>query len=65
MAVPIPLCRYFSRVLTGSIYAVFDSYEIWGGVPAKFIKKADPAQTEEINKTIANNYAMYASWYKE
>ena len=39
--------------------------EIWGGVPAKFIKKADPEQTEEINKTIANNYAMYASWYKE
>lgn len=38
-------------------------YEIWGGVPAKFIKKADPAQTEEINKTIAHNYAMYASWY--
>ena len=40
-------------------------YEIWGGVPAKFIKKADPSQTEEINKKIANNYAMYASWYKE
>ena len=38
-------------------------YEIWGGVPAKFIKKADPAQTEEINKKIANNYAMYSSWY--
>ena len=41
------------------------AHEIWGGVPAKFIKKADPAQTEEINKKIANNYAMYASWYKE
>lgn len=39
-------------------------YEIWGGVPAKFIKKADPAQTAEINEKIANNYAMYASWYK-
>ena len=38
-------------------------YEVWGGVPAKFIKKADPAQTEEINLRIANNYAMYASWY--
>lgn len=38
-------------------------YEIWGGVPARFIKKADPAQTEEINKKIANNYAMYSSWY--
>lgn len=40
-------------------------YEIWGGVPAKFIKKADPSQTEEINKKIAHNYAMYASWYQE
>ena len=38
-------------------------YEIWGGVPAKFIKKADPEQTKEINERIANNYAMYASWY--
>lgn len=40
-------------------------YEIWGGVPAKFIKKADPSQTEEINKKIAHNYAMYASWYED
>ena len=40
-------------------------YEIWGGVPAKFIKKAEPEQTAEINKKIAHNYAMYASWYKE
>lgn len=40
-------------------------YEIWGGVPAKFIKKAEPAQTQEINEKIANNYAMYAGWYNE
>lgn len=40
-------------------------YEIWGGVPAKFIKKAEPEQTAEINKKIAHNYAMYATWYKE
>ena len=40
-------------------------YEVWGGVPAKFIKKADPAQTEEINLRIANNYAIYSSWYTE
>lgn len=40
-------------------------YEIWGGVPAKFIKKADPEQTAEINRKIAHNYAMYASWYDE
>lgn len=40
-------------------------YEVWGGVPAKFIKKADPAQTEEINKRIAHNYAMYSTWYSQ
>ena len=40
------------------------AYEVWGGVPAKFIKKADPEQTNEINRKIAHNYAMYASWYK-
>jgi hypothetical protein len=34
-------------------------------VPAKFIKKVDPAQGEEINRKIAHNYAMYASWYDE
>lgn len=40
-------------------------YELWGGVPAKFIKKCEPEQTNEINRKIAHNYAMYASWYKE
>jgi carbonic anhydrase/acetyltransferase-like protein (isoleucine patch superfamily) len=40
-------------------------YEVWGGVPAKFIKKADHEQTNEINRKIAHNYAMYASWYNE
>lgn len=39
--------------------------ELWGGVPAKFIKKVDPEQSKELNQKIANNYAMYASWYSE
>lgn len=39
-------------------------YTIWGGVPAKFIKNADPEQTHEMNRKIAHNYAMYAGWYK-
>lgn len=38
-------------------------YELWAGVPAKFVKKIDPEQTNEINRKIAHNYAMYASWY--
>lgn len=38
---------------------------IYAGVPAKFVKKVDPAQSQEINQRIARNYHMYASWYKE
>lgn len=45
-----------TKVEAGSIYA---------GVPAKFVKKVDPEQSKEINQKIANNYHMYASWYKE
>ncbi len=41
------------------------AYEVWGGVPAKFIKKAEAEQTNEINRKIAHNYAMYASWYHQ
>lgn len=37
---------------------------IYAGVPAKFVKKLDPEQSKEINQKIANNYHMYASWYK-
>jgi len=38
---------------------------IYGGTPAKFIKKIDPEQSKEINQRIARNYLMYAGWYKE
>lgn len=37
---------------------------IWAGVPAKMVKRVDPEQSKEINHKIADNYAMYASWYK-
>lgn len=36
---------------------------IWGGVPAKFIKKVDSNQALEMNQKIAHNYTMYASWF--
>ena len=38
---------------------------IYGGVPAKFIKKVDPTQSAELNLKIAHNYLMYAGWYKD
>lgn len=45
-----------TQVEPGSIYA---------GVPAKFIKNVDPEQAKEMNQKIANNYIMYAGWFKE
>ena len=43
------------RVESGIIYA---------GVPAKKIKEVSPEQQKEIVERIANDYVMYASWYK-
>ena len=43
------------RVESGWIYA---------GVPAKKIKQVSPEQQKEIVERIANDYIMYASWYK-
>lgn len=37
---------------------------IYGGVPAKRIKSVDQEQTKEMIEKIANNYIMYAEWYK-
>lgn len=43
---------------------IIEPYTLWGGVPAKFIKKVNPAQSKKLNQKIANGYLMYASWYK-
>ena len=43
------------RVESGWIYA---------GVPAKKIKEVSKEQQKEIVERIANDYIMYASWYK-
>lgn len=40
-------------------------YTLWAGVPAKYVKDIEPEKTNEMNRKIAHNYAMYASWYKE
>lgn len=40
-------------------------YSLWAGVPAKFVKQVEPHQTNEMNRKIAHNYAMYARWYSE
>ena len=50
-----------SVVLNGTIV---EPGSIYGGAPAKFIKKLDPEQSKEINQRIAKNYLMYSDWYK-
>ena len=42
---------------------VVEPGSIWGGVPAKFIKKVDPSQNREMIERIADNYLMYAGWF--
>ena len=49
-------------VLTGTIV---EPGCIYAGVPAKKIKEVNPEQKKEIIERIANDYLMYASWYKE
>lgn len=44
---------------------IVEPFSIWAGVPAKFVKMADPEQTQTINKRISDNYQFYASWYLE
>jgi carbonic anhydrase/acetyltransferase-like protein (isoleucine patch superfamily) len=43
---------------------IVESGSIWGGNPAKFIKNIEPDQTKEMIKKIADNYLMYAGWFK-
>lgn len=38
-------------------------HELWGGVPAKFIKMVEPEKAKEMNEKIARNYLMYSRWY--
>ena len=39
--------------------------ELWGGVPAKFIKKVDPEQAQALNKTYPSHYIQYSDWFRE
>lgn len=44
---------------------VVEPGSVWGGVPAKFLKKADTEQDKEMIKRIADNYLMYAGWFND
>lgn len=49
-------------VLSGTIV---EPDSLWGGVPAKFIRKIDPSEGRDKNLKTAANYLMYAGWYRE
>lgn len=44
---------------------IVEPNSVYAGVPAKKVKDIEPNQSKEIIHKIANNYLMYASWYKE
>jgi carbonic anhydrase/acetyltransferase-like protein (isoleucine patch superfamily) len=51
-----------SLILTGTIV---EPNSVYAGVPAKKVKEIEPNQSAEMINKIANNYLMYAGWYKE
>lgn len=44
--------------------AQLESNSIYAGVPAKKVKSLSPEQFQHYVSRIANNYVMYASWFK-
>ena len=49
-------------VLTGTIV---EPGSLYAGTPAKKVKDVSPEQTRDMIERIANNYIMYAGWFKE
>lgn len=39
--------------------------ELWGGVPARFIKKIDEEKARDLNRYTASHYVEYARWYTD
>jgi carbonic anhydrase/acetyltransferase-like protein (isoleucine patch superfamily) len=44
--------------------AVLRSGHIYAGIPAKPVKELTPEHFNHYVKRIANNYSMYAEWFK-
>jgi carbonic anhydrase/acetyltransferase-like protein (isoleucine patch superfamily) len=51
-----------SVVLTGTVVS---PGSIYAGVPAKRVKDVDPGQTAEMIHRIADDYVMYAGWFRQ
>jgi carbonic anhydrase/acetyltransferase-like protein (isoleucine patch superfamily) len=55
-----------SIIAAGSVVlenTVVDPDSVFGGVPARLLKKTDPNHTTLTIKRIAESYTMYAGWY--
>lgn len=44
---------------------IVESGSIYAGVPAKKVKQLSAEHFKDLNMRIANNYIMYAEWFKE
>ncbi len=44
---------------------IVEPNSVYAGVPAKKVKEIEPYQSKEMIEKIANNYIMYADWYKD
>jgi len=40
-------------------------YEIWGGVPARFIKKMEPEKAQQMNMENAEEYVTWSQYFME
>jgi carbonic anhydrase/acetyltransferase-like protein (isoleucine patch superfamily) len=57
-----------SIIAAGSVVlenTIVEPGSVFGGVPARFLKKTDPGQTNDTIQRISNSYPFYASWYTE
>ena len=56
-----------SIIAAGSLVldsSIIEPNSIYAGVPAKKIKDIEEKQSKEMIEKIANNYIMYANWFK-
>ena len=56
-----------SIIAAGSVVltdTVVEKGSVYAGVPAKRVKSVDPDQTATMIERIAEDYIMYAGWYK-
>ena len=57
-----------SLIAAGSVVlenTIVESGCIYAGVPAKKVKQLSPENFKDLNMRIANNYIMYAGWFKD